>query len=548
MKKYLKIFSVFLVAGMIFSACSESGLVGPDGPDGPDDGNGTGEGAWITFAFDLNGSSTKAAESGTSGEQLIDSLLVLLYDATSPYQFKYAIPIRATNHNNGTLNGSFVPSPTSPNDTILGGSTSSSVQTKATRIKRQDYLMVVVANQAPALSTTLWGTQYANLTSASTTGFLTYDKVAGANSTLANNLLFSGLNGSGVNPNASASRKSILMSNAQGPITIPQASLAASKAAAESAPVNVVLDRSVAKLDAKIAATQNKYTQESYEFTPSQFKWAMNVINKKTYLVREPVGSEAGLTRQDWYAKDPNYDNASRQRNPSITQAAYDANFITNTDVTALGLLPSAGGTYLTSTPDENSVYYVTENTASAEDHWGDVLTNAVFQAKVTGAKTGMAPAEVPVPDAEYYSFDGYYISKADMQRFHQYPDSVGHWVDFAKAPALSSLSDSIVKAKGAPTSWVYNPNPGAAFMYHGINFHKDGINYYNMVIRHEAANNPDSKGVLRNNIYHIEVTGITRLGTALPTVPVGPQTESGWLSANISINQWWARTQSGDL
>lgn len=100
----------------------------------------------------------------------------------------------------------------------------------------------------------------------------------------------------------------------------------------------------------------------------------------------------------------------------------------------------------------------------------------------------------------------------------------------------------------------------------HKIAFYKGGVSYYPVMIKHfgddltpwsngevYGSNNADflgRYGVLRNNWYSINVTGITSIGDPeVPKVYGTPDDPSeSWISVTINILSWAKRSQSVDL
>ena len=101
----------------------------------------------------------------------------------------------------------------------------------------------------------------------------------------------------------------------------------------------------------------------------------------------------------------------------------------------------------------------------------------------------------------------------------------------------------------------------------HKYAYYKGGVSYYPVKIRHFAdgevkkwdgpltsydtpANFLGRWGVLRNNWYNIEISGVKTIGSPeVPEVyPTPDDPSEAWISVEINVLSWAKRTQSAEL
>ncbi len=362
------------------------------------------------------------------------------------------------------------------------------------------------------------------------------------------------------------------------------------KEEAEANPAaNVYVERAVAKVTVtgNTTGTQTDGNIAKYEIKG----WTLDVTNQSSYLVRNVndadwwslkaggvndyrfVGAAAvadGLYRTYW-GIDPNY--------------STEGTFTTQAGTTPTNLKTVGANDYclentfnLTQMKDDQTTrvivaaaldldgngtaddFYVLDNDKSNTTLTFDGITNTVKAAYLAnGTVVGLLKANLN---------GGESIGADDLEVTFNEKATTGGYVTVTEitikdASASKFKTGAIPEGLQAANNDAIIADVNAA---HKIAYYKGGVSYYPVMIKHfgddltpwnngevYSSNNADflgRYGVLRNNWYSINVTGIKNIGDPeVPKVYGTPDDPSeSWISVTINILSWAKRSQSVDL
>ena len=501
MKKF--IYAALAVAAVLLFASCKNDKNQPNDQEKAD--------AFISFTFNLPQGGTRAGVAdknagdtyvGTTDEQAIKGVRVVLFDETSGI-VKYALTYNIT----GT--GSAAPT----GDDIAGTATTANFTTKAKAVVSQDYQMLAIINPT------------AEVIAATAEGKYLKDAQAAITSDA-----------------TKLSANGIMMSNEQGLVKVAASAMKATEAEAEAAgaPIKVNVDRILAKVF--VGGTP---TFENGKLT--NIKWQLNVTNKKTFIYRQLAqvmeskdnfvaeAAKDGSTRFNRYAKDPNF-----------LAGEFNA-----ADFTYLEGKPVLTGTFGYNDADGQ---YCLENTmdASMQKHQG--TTSFVL----SGTWTPNEHDGITFTEGEtWYSYMGFTFTKDKMLEYKGIIENTANTKpEIDKTPAgfkaalKAALASMTVDAQG---------DVAASGTFENIKAYKDGACYYQTnLIRHfnDSQSSKDMGygryGVVRNNIYKINISKITQPGE--PDVVNEKDDDDDddptkvFVSFDITINPWIVRTQDISL
>ena len=463
--------------------------------------------AYISFTFNLPQGGTRAGVDGknagdfydgTADEQAIQKVRVVLFDPSSEV-VKYAFDYNITATGGAAATGE-----------IAGTATAAKFTTKAKQVVTQDYKMLAILN----------GT--AEVLAATAEGKYLKDAQAVLTSDVAT------LSGNG---------KAIMMSNDRGLVDVKSTSMKEKDTEAEAAPVTVNVDRILAKVFVG-------GTPECKNGKLTNIKWQLNTTNTKTFIYRQfgkiaatdfpdETATDAS-TRFNRYAKDPNY------------SGAFNA-----ADFTYLDGTPALTGTM--GFEDENGQYCL-ENTMDAASQKVQQTTSFILSGTWTPEKhDGITFTE----GETWYDWKGWSFTTAKMVEYkaaiddptNTKPEINGTPAGF-KAALKAALASMTVDAQG---------DVAASGTFGEIVAYKNGACYYQTnLIRHfnDAQSGKEMGygryGVVRNNIYKINIKEIKHVGT--PTVtndknnPGNDDPSMSYISFDINVNPWIVRTQDISL
>ena len=470
--------------------------------------------AYVSFTFNLPqggfrdgvaGKTVGQEYAGTNEEQEIKAVRVVLYDPASGAA-KYAFDYNITATGGAVADGP---------DMVAGTGTAAKFTTKAKEVVSQDYLMLAIINPSAKVKT------------ATEQGKTLLEAQAAVETTVAE------LSGAG-----------IMMSNEQGLVKVAPDKLKATDAEAEGAPVKVNVDRILAKVF--VGTTAQSGTPDLPDgVTFENIKWQLNTTNKKTFIYRQ-FGQV--MTTKDNFVAEVAGDNSTR-----FNRYAQDPNFsgaFNGDDFEYLVDVPTLSQNF--GYADANGQYCL-ENTMEAASQKIQQTTSFILSG--TWTPKGFTKGET------WYSYQGLPISVAKMKDYiaeakNPAKDAdqqiVGTPVGFKAAlKAVLAMNDCPVADDGT----IKNNS----FVAHDIKGYKDGVCYYQSnLIRHfnddqSSANMGYGRyGVVRNNIYKINITKISQPGE--PTVvpdkdkPGKDDPSKVYVSFDVTINPWIVRTQDISL
>ena len=337
--------------------------------------------------------------------------------------------------------------------------------------------------------------------------------------------------------------------------------------------LEVYVERGVAKVTmtstADIAA-KSKVTIEGEQYVATILNWALDITNKKTYLIRNvknfdtwkefPTTYNARFfsetSKRIYWCVDPNYDFTPTTAEDKATWVTTQFDKLADTDAITNTL---------------NQSVYVLENTFNVQNQYIYQTTRAIIKASF--APEGEAPADFYTIGTASTIYD-----KAGMQ-------------EFIKGKAISLFADKNDKTKYKFATLTSVSETGGThtievgdISYNNvdltaeevgklndvigeINTFKDGICYYVARIKHFGddltplaesdiiyGDEPTASykflgryGIVRNNWYELQVSAIKTLGhPSIPDAPNTPDDEKDfYISFKVNIHSWAKRVQN---
>ena len=484
----MKIKNLLLVALLAIGLVSCSN---DDEPQVKNDGN-----AWTSFSIALPSAKTTRAdkgktEEGTKDEQAVKAVRVVLYNNNL---VAYAFDLDVKTDGELNFNGS----------EVLEKATKSVFETKAQKVKKQDYEVLVILNPQ------------GGITEATNPGkSLVYLETA-------------------IDANVEKFTESgFLMTNAQGLVTLSQDQLKETEEAAEEATdkVKVPVDRAVAKVFVSGEPTTIKDSGDEVKLQG----WALDVTNKKAFYMRKMTKTFEGKAEvigdERWarYAEDPNFGK------------------VTGTDnFNYLSGIPSKLNTV--GTADENAAY-VLENTMEANWQNEDLTTRVIL-------KANYIPKGFKANDS-WLSYKGFILSVADFNEKLALALALEEGKDLAGVPAgFTADMKKLSKDEKAEAIKDEKLVVGKSFSKNNLKYYFEGVNYYPVYIRHFEDATTDMQygryGVVRNNVYKLTINSITKPGEPEVVKPEEPgipvDKEDSYVSFNVTVQPWLVRNQSVDI
>lgn len=353
---------------------------------------------------------------------------------------------------------------------------------------------------------------------------------------------------------------------------------------------NVYVERAVAKVTVtgNTTGTQAGGNIANYEIKG----WTLDVTNQSSYLVRNVNGADwwglkadgkdyrfvgaaavaDGLYRTYW-GIDPNYSNGGTfttlagttptnlktvGANDYCLENTFDLTQMKD-DQTTRVIVAAALDLDGNGTADD---FYVLDNDKSNTTLTLEGITNTVKAAYLAnGTVVGLLKANLkPDPDQS--------IGAEDLDVTFDQKATTGGYVTVTEI-TIKDASASNFKTGAIPEGLQAGNNDAIIAdvnAAHKIAYYKGGVSYYPVMIKHfgddltpwsngevYGSNNADflgRYGVLRNNWYSINVTGIKNIGDPeVPKVYGTPDDPSeSWISVTINILSWAKRSQSVDL
>lgn len=577
MKWKSAMFALLVGVGMTMSSCSNNDDIPGPGIDPDDDTElKAGEGFFslnlstatklLTKAdYDPNGPYPNR-ETGDPEESVVSSALMVFYNpATLLVEEQYTLSF-----NNGNGTASFTGTDVATYADPLKIS-ASSVVTKARKLEKKDYKLLIVLNPTAEMTTnTAKGKSYGDFENVKT-------PAGGAS-------YFNTGNGNPI-------YTKIPMTNLAGLVNVAESQFKEKIEDAEKAldmPV-VKVDRMVAKVTfAKLpdpaagtigdGSTTIKYPKADDKFIG---EWALDITNKKSFWIRHTsltapgtgdgtgTGTPTAYGYANWlheatyntllrdyiYAEDPNFSGLSQKSlDPTTPNAAQIAEF--NYEDNAA----FTGKTIGTTATRE----YALENTMAAEEQWEDVTTRILIRGNYV--PKGIAEGE------SYFYYGGYAIAVLDLARM--FDDlNVGN-INYPWPTTPSGLKDAAIKAHSegffrddnAPNQpWTAPELSASKVSADGsLTFYKNGVSFYRILVRHfsdalsmnaqpPAAPNYEMNfgryGIVRNNVYNVELQSVKGPGSPVIPKPGGPDDgPDAYISAQIQVLPWVVREQPAEI
>lgn len=351
---------------------------------------------------------------------------------------------------------------------------------------------------------------------------------------------------------------------------------------------NVYVERAVAKVTVtgNTTGTQDDGNIANYEIKG----WTLDVTNQSSYLVRNVNGADwwslkadgvddyrfvgaaavaDGLYRTYW-GIDPNYSTEGTfttlaGTTPTSLKAVGENDYCLentfdltqmNQDQTTRVIVAAALDLDADGTADD---FYVLDNDKSNTTLTLEGITNTIKAAYLAnGTVVGLLEANLNGDES---------IGADDLDVTFNEKATTGGYVTVSeitiKDESASKFTNGIPEGLQAANNDAIIADVNAA---HKIAFYKGGVAYYPVMIKHfgddltpwsngevYGSNNADflgRYGVLRNNWYSINVTGITSIGDPeVPEIYGTPDDPSeSWISVSINILSWAKRSQSVEL
>lgn len=479
MKKTAFFLMAVLGVGLAMSSCNNEIVDGDTNEQKEKEGDGY---ISMMLEFPEKGASTYAEEDGDANENKVSVATVVFFKANTVYEVMDFV------YDSLTVSGN-------------------KYKTKAMKVEKDDYDIVVLVNKPTAL----------NIVKGTTDKAYFETKAGVVMDTLTN------------------TTKGFFMTNATGYKKVTPGHFKPTDVAALSTPVAVKVERAVAKV---VVMGAGPISVTGGTVTDADINWAVDVTNKEMYWMRkqtkklEQNGSvwEAGAmeTEDDYtstgreylYAEDPNF------AGHSSTEAGL-FNRITAADVSkVLSTIDAPGTGYVCE--------YVPENTMQAEDQFRNVSTSVVI-------KLVYVPSAISDATTDgYFIYNGTAIDYTTMSGFIADPTSV----PAVTYPGLAALLTANTVSTAASGEYTNGGNT--------LTFYKNGVSYFNVPIKHFASQTTTMGygryGVVRNNVYKLTINSIKGPGKIEPSPEDWEDDEESYISVEFEIMPWYIRTQVIDL
>lgn len=506
-----------LVALMAYSACSDN--IEPHNGIEPEEEE---VDKRAFFSFQINSSraiSTDLGEYEELSERKVNAVRIVLYDATAANdedaQVRYAFDfdIRSDVSGNGYIDGGSgdLPNLYANPEAIPN---SNSFITYVREVEERDYRMLVIVNPGDK-------EEDSELLEITSPGQRLSEFLKPARMRAGTKFDNEGIN--------AARPDNFVMTNHQGLVYIPKEKLQETEELANENPIPVTVDRTVAKV--MVDEKEGGIEVLPVGATVSDLNWEIEMANKWSYRMRQITQKKNGspemqgdTDRANFYAIDPNYtgmieapDGDDRNYNYVIQPGPEH--------------LPHSLGAY----------QYVLENTTAPSVNDVSMNTRAVVSCIYT-------PKGFEKGDS-YFTYNNVAISQAKINEYKAAAN------ENSFPPELTGLKEVIQDAEDELGITIDKPEE-SFHSSHGLNYYKNGLNYYTIPIRHfnnVKVGDYGYYGIVRNNVYIIRL--LTIEGAGLPSdpgdegpddpEPPGPPEN---ISADIEIIPWYGRSQNNEV
>lgn len=384
----------------------------------------------------------------------------------------------------------------------------------------------------------------------------------------------------------------------------------ATEAEAKANPAaDIYCERAVAKVTVKSDASSGTGS-ENDKITAFDFKgWTLDITSKQSFLVRNVAGApwwnyKANTTNDYRFVGSVGLTNTATQtlyRTYWGVDPTYSKNYSASASVdqndfnTTIGAVPA-------SLTDMGQDAYCLENTFNVANQNQNQTTRVIVAAQltVTGANTDksffilnddknviyatkadietmVSTAYLNVPAIrkvlETNLDAGTTFGKNDLTVVFNNDGSAGYWTVASitvKDASKDKFTDDAIPAELTAGNATYTAAIASVNKDYNIAYYKEGVSYYGVRIRHfddtqtpwkvddPATSYPGSDseqnylgryGVLRNNWYEVNVTGIRNIGSPVPDEVYGQDDpQEKWISVRINVLAWAKRSQNVDL
>lgn len=467
------LFVAILGVGLAMSSCNNEVIVGDE--NNPGDGDGY---MSLTLQFPEQGVSTYAEEAGAGDEVKVSTVTVVFFDA-------------------GAVSDIVDLSAATTGDFAISGT---KVKTKAMKISKKDYDVVVLVNKPSNLSITVGDTKS------------NFETVAAVN--LANLTSSSGF----------------FMTNASSYKKVYASNFQTTETGATDIPVPLKVERAVAKVIVS-ANTGGITVPSGASISNTSITWAVDIKNKEMYWMRK-LTKKLELSGSDWIAgameTEADYTSSGRE-----FLYAEDPNFASHASSEDGKFDKIASGATILNALD--AVEYAPENTMQAIDQFRNVSTSVVI-------KLVYVPSGITDPTTNgYFIYNGTPIEYSTMVGYIATPATIP-----ATYPGLAELlaAESITAPPSASAEYKNDGNT--------LTFYFKGVSYFNVPIKHFKNQTElmayGRYGVVRNNVYKLTINSIKGPGYIAPDRQYWEDDEESYISVEFEIMPWYVRDQGIDL
>lgn len=384
----------------------------------------------------------------------------------------------------------------------------------------------------------------------------------------------------------------------------------ATEAEAKANPAaDIYCERAVAKVTVKANASSGTGS-ENEKITAFDFKgWTLDITSKQSFLVRNVAGAnwwgyQANTTSDYRFVGSVGLTNTATQtlyRTYWGVDPTYSKNYSASASVdqddfnTTIGAVP-------TSLTAMGKDAYCLENTFNVANQNQNQTTRVIVAAQltVTGANTDksffilnddknviydekadietmVSTAYMNVPAIrkvlESKLDEGATFDNNDLTVAFNNDGNAGYWTVASitvKPASATKFQDDAIPTELTEGNETYTAAIASVNKDYNIAYYKEGVSYYGVRIRHfddtqtpwnvddPATSYPDPNseqnylgryGVLRNNWYEVNVTGIRNIGSPVPDEVYGQDDpQEKWISVRINVLAWAKRSQNVDL
>jgi len=301
--------------------------------------------------------------------------------------------------------------------------------------------------------------------------------------------------------------------------------------------------------------------------------WDMNVVNKKMYWMRKPTAGEYPDNEQEWYSIDPNFDKLSQANDGKLQDRLNNFVYITKEQIDNNGreLRPLDDIFEDLASAD---YAYVPENTMTAQEQYGDVMTSVVIGLNLV-RKSGGSGGSRNAGNYEHWICFDQGQDKMLIPTTEYDPTELSDILDMYNDPTVwDPQEDKLIQIPGENLSEEelrsievtfrtllnaikymmdnYGYDGGSqgpdwdnmdSFEVGNFSFYKEGRMYYSLPVSHLGLQTGypgifRRYGVVRNNAYGLRINRIVAPGRVSPEPTLVPPGDM----MNIGFDGWFER------